>query len=204
MSCIFSLLDNMFFYTQEFTEYKIKNDTSKMSEYRTLIDNLLPQIKSILDTKTEDEKMWFINECESFLSIQCSPNSVVDWREYPEPYPMAWAYLLSLKIETPSAYTFENFKNGECLAKFTEHPLKEENIQIKYQKMLEAIGYIFNATDGTWKRGYDYMTPEEIKEFERGQRELFGDSPIPSVDSNNSINDYSDSSDEDNPCWRVF
>ena len=65
MSCVISLLDNMFFYTQEYTEYKIKNNTSKMNEYRTFIDNLWPQIKSMLDTKTEDEKMWFINECES-------------------------------------------------------------------------------------------------------------------------------------------
>ena len=85
-------------------------------------------------------------------------------------------------------------------SKFTEHPLKEENIQIKYQKMLQAIGYIFNATDGHWQRGYDYMTPEEIEEHERAEREFLG-TPC---NSDDDINDYTDSSDEDNPCWRVF
>ena len=66
MTAVLTLLDHIFFYTQEFTDYKIKNNTSKMSEYRSLIDNLWPQIKSILDTKSEDEKMWFIEQCEEF------------------------------------------------------------------------------------------------------------------------------------------
>ena len=218
MSSVLTLLEHIFFYTQEFTDYKIKNNTSKMSEYRNLIDNLWPQIKSILDTKSEDEKMWFIEQCEEFLRIECGPDLVVDWREHPKPYPMAWAYILSLKITTPSEYKFENFKNGECLTKFTEHPLKEENIQIKYQKMLQAIGYIFNATDGHWQRGYDYMTPEEIEEHERAEREFLG-TPYNSDDGKyanyydddhkhpdyyDDINDYTDSSDEDNPCWPLF
>ena len=42
------------------------------------------------------------------------------------------------------------------------------------------------------------MTPEEIEEHER-QGVILG-TPC----SDDDINDYTDSSDEDNPCWRVF
>jgi hypothetical protein len=52
------------------------------------------------------------------------------------------------------------------------------------------------------------MTPEEIEEHERAEREFLG-TPYNSDDGeyanyHDDINDYTDSSDEDNPCWRVF
>lgn len=161
----YPLLEQIFKLTQDFTECKIENDAAGMDEIRKEIDNLWPEVKKILDNINDDERDWFIQECESFLHIQCGPPSVMDWRIYPKPEPMAWAYFLSLKIEQPTAYTFENFKNGECLEKFRDHPLRVESTQMRYQKMLEAIGYIFNATGESWKMSCDYMTEEEKEEF---------------------------------------
>ena len=171
----YPLLDKIFKLTQDFTECKIENDATGMDENRKEIDKLWPEGKKILDDINDDGRDWFIEECESFLHIQCGPPCVMDWRIYPKPEPMAWAYFLSSKIEEPSQYTFENFKNGECLEKFRDHPLKEENTQMKYQKMLEAIGYIFNATGESWEMSFDYMTEEEKEEYIRSQNEFTND-----------------------------
>ena len=171
----YSDFDEMFKLTQYFTVCKKKNYAFGINVTRKEIDNLWPEVKKLLDNMNDNERDWFIGECEYFLDIQCGPPSVMDWRIYPKPVPMAWAYFLSSKIEESSPYTFENFKNGECLEKFRDHPLKEENTQMKYQKMLEAIGYIFNATGESWEMSFDYMTEEEKEEFIRSQNEFTND-----------------------------
>lgn len=159
--------------SQKYTENKIKgiNDDSIMRE----ILHQWPMAKRIIDKFPKTVKEDFINQAMSHIDIWCGPppNAVCDWREYPDvTFSIVWAYLLS---QTPRDkeydYKFENFLNGECLEKFKEHPLKREGCRDQW--ILEALGYMFNSTEETWERSYDYMTPEEIEEYEKYLDDLY-------------------------------
>ena len=159
--------------SQKYTENKIKgiNDDSIMRE----ILHQWPMAKKIIDKFPKTVKGDFINDAVCHIDLYCGPppNAICDWREYPDvTFSIVWAYLLS---QTPRDkeydYKFENFLNGECLEKFKEHPLKREGCRDQW--ILEALGYMFNSTEETWERSYDYMTPEEIEEHEKYLDDLY-------------------------------
>ena len=158
--------------SQKYTENKIKgiNDDNIMRE----ILHQWPMAKKIIDKLPNSTKNNFINDAVYHIDIWCGPppNPVCDWREYPDvTFSVVWAYLLS---QTPRDkeydYKFENFLNGECLEKFKEHPLKREGCRDQW--ILEALGYMFNSTEETWERSYDYMTQEEAEEHKKYVNDL--------------------------------
>ncbi len=158
--------------SQKYTELKIEgnNDDSILIKIR----EEWPLIKEIIDILPDSTKECFIDDAVSHIDIWCGPppNPVCDWREYPDvTFSAVWAYLLS---QTPRDkeydYKFENFLNGECLEKFKEHPLKREGCRDQW--ILEALGYMFNSTEETWERSYDYMTQEEAEEHKKYVNDL--------------------------------
>ncbi len=148
-----------------------------LSAKKQLIDKLTFMtfsFQDLISELTETQIKRYLQECINFINEECTPELPYDWRVNAPmiPKPIVWiACLMQDPNRATNSYGIKQFLNCERPPDFTQHPIRDHphtkfyDFELNTQKVIEALGFIFNDIDSDWRRK-DLRTDNEVYQDE--------------------------------------